>query len=58
MWKVHQQTCSKSYSIRVTSRKAPNPEKAKISDHSAIKQDVMRAEVKITLSVGKPKTPS
>jgi len=42
----------------VTSRKAPNPEKAKISDHSAIKQDVMRAEVKITLSVGKPKTPS
>lgn len=42
----------------VTLRKAPNPERANISDHGAMKQDVTKGEVTIMLSVGKPKTPS
>ena len=33
----------------VTLRKAPNPERANISDHGAMKQDVTKGEVTIML---------
>lgn len=54
MIKADQQTCSKSDIWDF--KENPKFWKAKISDQSAIKQNIVKVEVKITLSVGKPKT--